>query len=463
VIGALLVAATLTFNVAGSGVYADGARVAPGRMADWTRDGRNVVYVRDGDLYAGGDGQTVRLTRTPAAEASPSWSPDGRRVVFERDGSLVVMRLDLIGERRLGTGADPAWSPDGKRVAFVRDEDVWTVGADGLRPRPLTGEGTVEEQPAWSPRGRRIVFVSDVAGQREIHAVDEDGTHATRLTNDPADDSEPAWSPDGKRIAFVRDGAVFTMSANGTAQRGIRAGAREPAWRARPRVRELLPDLDQRAPHQLTVTWWRNRWVLAFASAVDNVGEGRLWLRGARPKGSPLMDATQLVQLGNGSIRTYRDVGFWRYVFADEHAHWHFLPFERYELLDAAGRVLVRDHKSGFCIGDRFRDAHVARPGKFFFTPGDCSRGEPGATRAQGGSSVGYTDRYFPNYHGQNISLRGIPSGIYTLVHRTNPELLFAERRYDNNAASVRIRLRWRGNNVPHVKVLRVCETSSRC
>jgi hypothetical protein len=175
------------------------------------------------------------------------------------------------------------------------------------------------------------------------------------------------------------------------------------------------------------------------------------------------MTATQLVQLSTGGLRTYRDIGFWRFVFADEHAHWHFLPFERYELLDAKGEVLVRDHKSGFCIGDRFRDAHVARPGNFFFTPGDCARGNPRATSTQGGSSVGYTDRYFPNYHGQNISLRGIPAGVYTLVHRTNPELLFTERRYDNNAASVRIRLTWRDNNVPRVTVLRVCEPSPRC
>jgi hypothetical protein len=253
------------------------------------------------------------------------------------------------------------------------------------------------------------------------------------------------------------------MDANGTEPRGVREGAHEPAWRPQPRVRELLPDLDQRAPHQLVVAWWRSRWVLAFASAVDNVGDGRLWLTGVRRQGSPQMRGAQRVQLANGGLRTYPDTGFWRYVFADEHAHWHFLPFERYELRDAKGEVVVRDHKSGFCIGDRFRHAPVRRAQPFFFTPGGCSRGNPRATHTQGGSSVGYTDRYFANYHGQNLSLAGVPSGVYTLVHRINPGLLFKERRYDNNAASVRIRITRRNNDMPHLKVLRVCEGSPRC
>ena len=55
-----------------------------------------------------------------------------------------------------------------------------------------------------------------------------------------------------------------------------------------------------------------------------------------------------------------------------------------------------------------------------------------------------------------------MPAGVYTLVHRVNPELNFFEKRYENNAASVRIRLTWSGG-VPRVKTLRVCESSPRC
>ena len=95
--------------------------------------------------------------------------------------------------------------------------------------------------------------------------------------------------------------------------------------------------------------------LLARTSAVDNVGDGPFWILGRRRGGTPFMNGSQRVRLSTGGWRTHVETGFWRYVFADSHAHWHFLPFERYELRDAEGRVLVRDHKSGFCLGDRFR------------------------------------------------------------------------------------------------------------
>jgi hypothetical protein len=201
--------------------------------------------------------------------------------------------------------------------------------------------------------------------------------------------------------------------------------------------------------------------VLGFASAVDNVGEGPLWLVGARPtRAVRLMRAAQRIRLSTGGRRTEDGIGFWRYVFADSHAHWHFLPFERYELRDADGRVLVRDHKSGFCLGDRFRHSIVAAPARF--PPSACESGNPFALSVFGGTSVGYSDRYFPHYHGQNVTISGLPGGRYVLVHRVNPNLLFRESRYENNAASIAIRLTWvRGN--PRVRLLRTCEGSARC
>jgi len=142
--------------------------------------------------------------------------------------------------------------------------------------------------------------------------------------------------------------------------------------------------------------------------------------------------------------------------------HWHFLPFERYDLLDRKGRSIVRDHKSGFCLGDRFPHATWVDRAPARFPAGACQRGNRAATTVFGGTSVGWTDRYFPNYHGQNLKLAGVPAGVYTLVHRVNPDLLFWESRYDNNAASVRIRLTWRKGK-PRVTTLRVCESAPRC
>jgi hypothetical protein len=48
------------------------------------------------------------------------------------------------------------------------------------------------------------------------------------------------------------------------------------------------------------------------------------------------------------------------------------------------------------------------------------------------------------------------------LVHRANPEGLLEELDYTNNAASLRIRLRW-ADGVPKVRVLRTCGASASC
>ena len=81
----------------------------------------------------------------------------------------------------------------------------------------------------------------------------------------------------------------------------------------------------------------------------------------------------------------------------------------------------------------------------------------PGALAVEQGTSIGYTDLYPAHFHGQNLELRGVPAGVYLLVHRANPQGLLEELDYTNNAASLRIRLTWSGGT-PHVETLRTCE-----
>jgi hypothetical protein len=229
---------------------------------------------------------------------------------------------------------------------------------------------------------------------------------------------------------------------------------------------EELPDLDQRAPSGLVVTRSGDRVRLGFASAVDNVGTGPALVRGHRVPTAVTMRADQVVALPGGSLRTYRDVGELRYTPHPPHYHWHYQPFERYELRRASDfELLARDRKSGFCLADHY--GHAAsrvggiRPPRFL---GDCGKGRPELRAVEQGSSVGYTDRYPAFFHGQDVDLTGVPPGVYVLVHRANPERLLHELRYDNNAASVRIRIsRSSPGGLPAVTVLQVCEGSERC
>ena len=81
---------------------------------------------------------------------------------------------------------------------------------------------------------------------------------------------------------------------------------------------------------------------------------------------------------------------------------------------------------------------------------GNCAESDPGALSVEQGTSIGFTDLYPAHFHGQNLELRGVPAGIYVLVHRANPDQRLEEIDYTNNDASLRVRLSWSGGK-PHV------------
>ena len=80
----------------------------------------------------------------------------------------------------------------------------------------------------------------------------------------------------------------------------------------------------------------------------------------------------------------------------------------------------------------------------------------------QEGISVGYGDDYAANLEGQYLRLTGLAPGRYVLVHRVNADRRLRELDHRNNAASLLLRLRWRGRE-PLVRVLRTCPARARC
>ena len=252
----------------------------------------------------------------------------------------------------------------------------------------------------------------------------------------------PGWSPDGRRIAFVSSKGgtedVWSIAAAGGPTRRVAVGpAERPRWRPAPDVVDLLPDLDQQPPTDLDVRSDHGRHRLWFTAATDNVGIGPLIVSGLRS--GITMAALQRVRLSDGGTRAYPQVGFWRYNHSSDHSHWHLLHYQRYELRTQDGQVVVRDRKSGFCLGDRYGIAagrvvnRVSRPVYTAF----CGLHEPNAQTVDGGTSVGFSDRYHSGLDGQNVDITSVPTGDYTLVHKTNTQLLIRELRYTNNAASV--------------------------
>ena len=481
-------AAVLTLALAaGAGVAGTvvAATAAPAPAVRVTQ----LVVRPDGVWRVAADGTNTARLRGTRGAVDVAWAPNGRELAFERAGVVHLLNADGSGIRAVLRGSSPAWSPDGRRLAVVRDGRIVVARRNGRAVHALT-DGPADAAPAWAPGGGRIAFVRD--GVVSVVSL------ATRAVSAVAPGADPAWSPDGRRIAFATPSGIASAATDGSDVRieTLSAGDRAPAWasdmttldvvqqdntivthaqdgtrsaigpgtafdrRAVPVRPELLPDLDQRAPSRVAVAPIGGRYKLGFASAVDNVGRGPLWIRGTRAGAA--MHARQLVRVRNGAVERHLDAGAVKYTWSPTHSHWHLLRFVSYELRRADDdELVVSDRKSGFCLADHYGEARNVRPGPPVFL-GNCRAGQPGARSVDQGSSVGYTDRYPPHFHGQNLDLRDVPAGIYVLVHRANPDGRLRERRYDNNAASVRLRLT-RPGGVPQVRVLRSCEGAAHC
>jgi hypothetical protein len=232
-------------------------------------------------------------------------------------------------------------------------------------------------------------------------------------------------------------------------------------------ARELLPDLDQVAPAAISVVEKEGRERLVFLSSVENIGAGPLLVSGRRASiEEPDMRATQLVRRSDHTTEASPLRAKLRFVVSETHRHWHLLGFERYELRSDAGRALGRDHKTGFCLGDRY-DAHVSQrlpeePARAVWTQ-ECGRGQTGRLRILEGISPGFGDDYVPLLEGQYIDVTGLAPGHYLLVHRVNPDRDIREESYANNAASVLLDLERDSKGRAAVSILATCPQSASC
>ncbi|HYZ29028.1 MAG TPA: lysyl oxidase family protein, partial [Thermoleophilaceae bacterium] len=215
---------------------------------------------------------------------------------------------------------------------------------------------------------------------------------------------------------------------------------------------EVLPDLRQKVPWDIELDQIKGAWLIGFASAVWDEGPGYLKISGNGPGNGPMV-ADQYVQMSDGTETKVPRVGELIYAVSPTHQHWHFKDFMRYELRRASNpdKAILRDHKTGFCLGNAF-------------TRDNCGRNHPELTKITVGFNPNGYDEYPGFVEGQTLPLteKTTPDGDYLLVNRVNAAGTLHEANPANNAASVRMRVRW-SSGKPSIRLMQTCEASIAC
>jgi Lysyl oxidase len=117
------------------------------------------------------------------------------------------------------------------------------------------------------------------------------------------------------------------------------------------------------------------------------------------------------------------------FVYAKCHNHYHFTGFARYQLVsEEDNKVVLVGRKQAFCARDSARYDQAAP----YMPRYDCT---------MQGISVGWSDVYDPSLPCQFLDVTDVPSGAYRLEIDVNPDRTITESNYDNNHASIRVKL----------------------
>ena len=265
----------------------------------WSRDGNRLAFVvtevdtaentTNQDLWLADlrNGETLRLTRHPKPDVSPTFSPGGDTIAFVStratgdDAKPAIYMMSLRGGEPwpFGTYAEAIgevkWSPDGKYLAYVMTDTLparikewrkkkwdhvvederlqyprlWVVEIATGKQRRLTSGESYLWYVRWSPDSRSLAFIvsptgkPDDSNEQDIGIVSVDGGPMRKLG---VIGDEYAWSPDGKWIAiattadrkkFIEKSDLWLVPVAGGQPRNLTADfdgdAQAPAWEPR--------------------------------------------------------------------------------------------------------------------------------------------------------------------------------------------------------------------------------------
>ena len=183
------------------------------------------------------DGSRRTIYHVPDSLQAPNWTRDGRALIYNRNGRLYRFDLakgtpaELNTAFAISNNNDHVLSFNGKMLAIsnhVKEEqnqsNVFIMPAQGGTPKRITTKGP-SYLHSWSPDGKFLVYTGGRNGEFDIYKISANGGDETNLTNTPGLDDGPEYTSDGKYIYFnsTRSGLMqlWRMKPDGSRQEQV--------------------------------------------------------------------------------------------------------------------------------------------------------------------------------------------------------------------------------------------------
>lgn len=190
-------------------------------MPDWSPDGKEIAYVKGGNIYKiNVETKEIKQLTTWGSCFFPDWHPNGFRIAYRDSDGVRIADSNFTGTKFIARGDEPDWSPNGDKIVYIGSAmvtfpEIFLIDTLGNEPVRLTVNGYDDDVPCFSPNGSKIAYVGETRNTDNwscynIYVMDTNGTNKTQLTFEPETQNwsgafDPCWSPDGYQIVYALD------------------------------------------------------------------------------------------------------------------------------------------------------------------------------------------------------------------------------------------------------------------